>query len=91
VIQRPIPDFERAIQAAHVARSRLLARERVYEDFGGDLAWAGEVLVFELLDHPSAHLCYAWEADGQIFSVLREGPVENGRDAVRAVLKAGTG
>jgi hypothetical protein len=89
VIQLPILHFKRAIRTTHAARARLLARERVYEDFGGDVAWAGEVLVFELLNHPSANLCFAWEADGQVVTVLAEGPVENGRDAVRAVMMAG--
>jgi len=89
LIQIPTHDFERAIQATHVARARLLAREKVYEDFGGDAAWAGEVLVFELLDHPGAHLCYAWEVDGRVVTVLGKGPVKNGRDAVRAVIMAG--
>jgi hypothetical protein len=55
----PISTFERAIQAIHHAKGKLLARERVNEMFGGDVVWQGEVLVFELLDHPSAHLCYA--------------------------------
>jgi hypothetical protein len=89
VIQQPIFNFKRAIRITHATKARLLAREKVYEDFGGDVAWAGEVLVFELLNHPSARLCYAWEADGEVVMVLGEGPVENGRDAVRAVMMAG--
>ena len=91
MIQRPIHDFECAIESAFAAKSRLLARERIYEAFAGTVAWAGELLLFELLDHPSAHLCYAWEADGQIITVLREGPVQNGWKAVRAVMRAGAG
>jgi hypothetical protein len=89
VIQRPILHFKQAIRATHAVRARLLAREKVYQDFGGDVAWAGEVLVFELLNHPSAHLCFAWEADGEVVTVLGEGPVENGRDAVRVVMMTG--
>jgi hypothetical protein len=89
VIQRPILHFKRAIRTTHAVRARLLAREKVYQDFGGDVAWAGEVLVFELLNHPSAHLCFAWEADGEVVTVLGEGPVENGRDAVRVVMMTG--
>jgi len=89
LIQLPILDFKRAIQATHSAKARLIAREKVYVDFGGDVAWAGEVLVFELLDHPSAHLCYAWKGDGQVVTVLGGGPVETGRDAVRAAMMAG--
>ena len=88
MIQLPILNFKRAIRTTYSTTARLLAREKVYQDFGGDVAWAGEVLVFELLDHPSARLCYAWEADGEVEMVLGEGPVENGRDAVRAVMMA---
>jgi len=89
LIQPSILHFKRAIRATHSARARLIAREKVYVDFGGDVAWAGEVLVFELLGHPSAHLCYAWKGDGEVVTVLGEGPVESGRDAVRAAMMAG--
>ena len=89
MIQLPILHFKRAIRTTHAARARLLAREKVYQDFGGDVAWAGEVLVFELLDHPSVNLCYAWEADGEVVTVLGQGPVESGRDAIRAVMMTG--
>jgi hypothetical protein len=89
VIQLPILHFKRAIRTMHAARARFLAREKVCEDFGGDVGWAGEVLVFNLLDHPRASLCYAWEADGEVVTVLGEGPVKSGRDAVRAVMMTG--
>jgi hypothetical protein len=88
LIQLPLLQYKRAIRATHSAKARLIAREKVYVDFGGDVAWAGEVLVFELLGHPSANLCYAWKGDGQVVSVLGEGPVESGRDAVRAAMMA---
>jgi hypothetical protein len=85
----PISTFEKAIQATHSAKAKLLAHEMVHESFKGDPVWEGEVLVFELLDHPSAHLCYAWEVDGIVTAVLGEGPVKSAADAVRASIMAG--
>ena len=75
-----------SIQVTHGAKSRLLARERVHEQHQGETVWIGEVLVFELLDHPSAQLCYAWEVDGEVTAVLGEGPVKSAADAVRAAI-----
>ena len=84
----PIPGFEHAIQATHGTRSRLLSRERVQEHFERRPVWTGEVLVFELLDHPTASKCYAWEVDGQVTAVLHEFPVYSPRAAVRASILA---
>lgn len=83
-----IADFERAIQATHGARARLLAWEMVKEVFPRKTVWEGEVLVFEVLDHPSANLCYAWEANGEVMAVLGEGPVDSALAAVRASIMA---
>ena len=70
------------------AKAKVLARERVEEVFEGEPVWRGEVLVFELLDHPSASRCYAWEVDGEVTAVLGEGPVKSAVDAVRASIMA---
>lgn len=60
-------DFARAIQATHGAKSQLVERVHVDERFEGEpVFWQGEVLVFELLDHPTARRCYAWELDGRV-------------------------
>jgi hypothetical protein len=79
-----IADFERAIKSSHGARARLLAWEVVKEVFPRNTVWEGEVMVFEVLDHPSAHLCYAWEVEGEVIAVLGEGPVDSALAAVRA-------
>jgi hypothetical protein len=68
--------FLEGITATTGAKAKLLARENV--------RWEGEVLIFGLLDHPTAKLCYAWEIDGKVTAVLAEGPVESASDAVRA-------
>ena len=56
------------------------------EKFNGETVWEGEVLVFALKDHPTAHLCYAWEVDGQVTAVLHTGPVDSPVKAARAVI-----
>jgi hypothetical protein len=84
----PIPGFRHAIKDAHGTRSRLLCRERLVEVFGDETVWQGEVLVFELLDHPTSHCCYAWEVDGEVTAVLHQGPVDSPQTAVRAAIMA---
>jgi hypothetical protein len=86
----PLSGFEKAIRATHGAGSRLIARERVKETFQGETVWEGEVLVFELVDHPSASRCYAWEVDGEVTAVLGEKPVDSAQTAVRAAIVAGS-
>jgi len=80
--------FRKAIKATHGADSRLIARERVDEYFEGDPVWQGEVLVFELLDHPKATRCYAWEVGGRVTAVLGVGPINSALRAVRASIMA---
>ena len=67
----PVDGFQNAIRAVHGAGSRLISRERVEETFEGDPVWTGEVLTFELLDHPQATRCYCWEVDGKFRSRTR--------------------
>jgi hypothetical protein len=87
----PTSAFERAIRATHGAKSRLLRREHVLERFQGKTVWMGEVLVFELLDHPSASLCYAWEVGGKVTAVLGVPPVDSALAAVQAAIVAEEG
>jgi len=84
----PLSEFAKAIKATHGSASRLIARERVKETFQGETIWEGEVLVFELVGHPSASRCYAWEVDGEVTAVLGEAPVTSAQTAVRAAILA---
>ena len=84
----PISSFEHAIQVTHGAKARLIARVRVDEYFGKQPVWEGEVLVFTLKGHPTAHFCYAWEVDGRVTAVLHEPPVGTPQAAVRAAIAA---
>ncbi len=86
----PLSTFQEAIQATHGAKARLVERVRVVEDFEGERVWEGEVLVFNLENHPEASQCYAWEVDGQVTAVLDTGPVNSPLAAVRASILADT-
>ena len=88
--EQPIPTFQKAIQATHGCESELLGRVPVRERFQGEIVWKGEVLVFTLLDHPTASLCYAWSVDQQVTAVLHEGHVNSPETAVRAAIVAQT-
>ncbi len=82
----PLARFQDAIRATHGTQSQLLTRESVVEEFEGETVWAGEVLVFALKGHPTAHLCYAWEVDGKVTAVLGEPPIDSPQAAVRAAI-----
>jgi len=84
----PISAFEHAIQTTHGAKAQFLSRERVDQAFEGQPIWQGDVLVFQLLDHPSARLCYAWEVDGEVTALLGGGTVDSPIAAVRASILA---
>ena len=83
-----IEGFQRAIRQTHGAKAQLLTRESVVEEFEGEIVWEGKVLVFALKGHPTAHLCYAWEVDDRVTTVLHEPPVDSPQAAVRAVIVA---
>ncbi len=84
----PTSTFQEAIQTTYGAGSRLIERVRVEEHFEGDPVWEREVLVFELVGHPTASRCFAWEVDGEVTAVLGEGTVDSPVQAVRASILA---
>lgn len=68
-----------------------------WQGFHGGTLWAGEVQVFDLVDHPAAARAYAWAStpdgpdgpDGERFVVvLHGGAVDAPEAAVRAALAA---
>lgn len=84
----PLPTFQAAILATHGAHSRQIDRVRVEETFEGQPVWNGEVLIFELLDHPTATRCYAWSVGDRVTTILLEPPVDSPNAAVRAAIAA---
>ena len=84
----PVWGFQHAIREAYGARSEMVERVHVHETFKGKTVWEGDVLVFDLLDHPTAPRCYAWEVNGEVTAVLHEPPVDSPLKAVRASILA---
>jgi len=82
----PVAEFQKAIRATHGCESVFRERVPVEESFRGWPVWSGGVLVFDLLDHPSASVCYAWEVEGRVTAVLGEGRIRSAADAVRAAI-----
>lgn len=84
--EQPISFIAYVILTRHGAHAELLGRELVVAPFFGGASCDGEVLIFALEDHPTASLCYAWEMDGLVTSVLHEPPIRSASDAVSAAL-----
>ncbi len=86
VNELPLPTFQKVIQATYGCPSDLRERVRFREEFQEELVWEGEVLVFDLIGHPTALTCYAWSMDSRVTAVLHEGPVDSPQAAVRAAI-----
>ena len=85
-----LPGSQHAIKAVHGAHSRFERRARVVAEIDGEL-WKGDVLVFQLLDHPRAPRCYCWELDGEITAILHDSLVRSPEEAVRVAMTDGEG
>lgn len=86
-----VQDFETAIKGAHGCLSALHSRRVVREAFPGRPVWEGEVLTFDLLNHPTAARCYAWVEEGRVTTVLHDGSVDSPRAAVRSHVETAGG
>jgi hypothetical protein len=86
-----VDGFRRAIRKMHGVEAQLVRRERVVQHFEGELVWQGEVLVFTLIEHALAKICYAWETGGRVTAFLGVGSIDSASKAVDAALGAGDG
>ena len=82
-----------AIKKLHGCDSQHVESVPVTESFQGKVVWDGVVEVFDLLNHPSATRCYAWnhEENGgseRFMAVLECSPVDSPVSAVRAAIVA---
>ncbi len=87
--EQPISEFEKAIQATHGCGSALRYRVEVREEWEHRTVWEGDVLVFNLIDHPTALTCYAWSVGSEVTAVLSLWPVDSPEKAVRASIIEG--
>jgi hypothetical protein len=83
-----VADYETAIAATHGAKSRYVGTEHVHEQHQGETVWEGDVLVFELLDHPTAKRCYAWVTGRRVTAVLGIAGIDSAVKAIRASILA---
>ncbi len=87
--EQPLSEFQKAIQATHGCGSALRYRVEVREEWEHRTVWEGDVLVFDLIDHPTALTCYAWSVDNEVTAVLSLWPVDSPEKAVRASIIEG--
>jgi hypothetical protein len=90
--------LQNAIRHLNGCESRYLetvAISESFQDFQGRTLWEGEVVVFELRDHPQAKRAYAWSCGSadrdkatQYVVVLQIPPVTSAETAVKAAIAA---
>lgn len=74
------------IRRTYGCDAQCIGREHIHEQYDGLPPWDGDVLVFQLHDHPTAVHCYAWEEDGCVTAVLHSGDINSPVKAVRAAI-----
>ena len=87
-------ELARAVESQQGGKASLREAVPVSEVYEGQTVWEGLVHVFNLDDHPSATIAYAWSApiEGsnkrRFFAVLHLGGIRSPQDAVRAAIVA---
>jgi len=84
---KEITQLKDAIRAEHGCESLYVKTIHVPETVEGVMASHGLVMVFELVGHPTAELCYAWSSrDGdqtRLSSALELHPIVSGGPAIK--------
>ena len=83
-----LSDFKRAILSQHGVRSRIVSGESAVVRGGDEKHREVPVLIFELIGHPTARRCYAWEVDGRAIAVLHTRSVASPQAAVHSAGRA---
>lgn len=85
-----IQQLQKAILAAHGCKTRHFTTVPVRAVVRGEVAFDGEVEVFDVRGHPTAGTCYAWSYDEngttQTAVILGIAPVVSAEAAVEAVM-----
>ena len=85
-----IKALQQAVEGLHGCKAKYKEKTHIKETFEGQLVWEGDVYIFDLKDHPTAKLAYAWSSPvkgsdkRKFYAVLHVKPVESAQDAVRA-------
>jgi len=89
-----LEELESAITKLHGCEATHVGAEPVTEIFKGQVAWQGNVVIFDLKGHPKAKRCYAWghpKDNGkgwEITTVLEIPPVDSAQTAVKIAIAA---
>src|SRR5687767_8132931 len=85
-----IKALKQAVEGLHNCKAKYKEKTHIQETFDGRLVWDGDVYIFDLKDHPTAKLAYAWSSHlagtnkRRFYAVLHAPPVKSAQDAVRA-------
>lgn len=88
--EAPIEALQQAVEGLHGCEATFNRVVHVHETHEGQTAWDGDVHIFDLQEHETASVAYAWseEVPGtdrrRFYAVLHAGPVASASDAVRA-------
>lgn len=64
--------LKEAVQEQLGCASSVVSTEHFRETHDGNVVWDGDMVLFDLINHPTARQCYAWanEKDGKWHSVV---------------------
>jgi hypothetical protein len=57
-----IEALQKAVEGLHNCKAKYKEKTHVKETFEGSTVWDGDVYLFDLKDHPTAKLAYAWSS-----------------------------
>ena len=86
--------LKHAVESMHGGTATPTGSVPVKEVYDGQTVWEGIVHAFNLDDHPSATIAYAWSSPivgstkRRYFAVLHLGGIRSPQDAVRAAIVA---
>ncbi len=85
-----LSNLRQAVEDEYSCLATLNRIVRVVEKLEGGAVWECDVAVFNLVDHPTAEIAYAWSDPSQrsygwrFYAGLHAGPVDSPETAVRA-------
>jgi hypothetical protein len=88
-----LDELRNVIKELHGVDATYIRSVPVKEIFNNQVVWDGVVEVFDLINHPTAKMIYAWSHDTddpnnpkRHVTVLHIHPIKSARDAVRAAI-----
>src|SRR5688572_3411056 len=84
--------LQQAVEGLHNCKAKYKRKTHVKEAFRGEMVWDGDVYIFDVTDHPSANLAYAWSSpvegsdNRRLYAVLHTPVVNTPKKAVLAAI-----